>query len=93
VVDLKGAEDVCDDPDEAEGLLSVDGLVEIALFPDDVSELVSGQLQSVAVGEGLPISPLFDCFDLDFIGSVLFDPLFLSTPISRGFPLLGRSKL
>ena len=52
-----------------------------------------GVLDCGAVGEGIPISPLFDGLDIDFIGSVLFDPLFLSTPISGGFPFLGRSKL
>jgi len=52
-----------------------------------------GVLACGVVDEGLPISPFFDGFDLDFIGSVPFNPLFLSTPISRGFPLLGRSKL
>ena len=52
-----------------------------------------GVLVCGAVGEGLPIWPLFYSFDLDFIGSVRFDPLFLSTPISMGFPLLGRRKL
>ncbi len=50
MMDLEAVEDVCDDPDEPEGLSSADGLVEAVLFPDDVSELVSGQFQCVATG-------------------------------------------
>lgn len=75
--------------------VAVDWSPSVSLWPLGGVFVVEGGgvLACGAVGEGLPISPLFDGFDLDFIGSALFDPLFLSTPISRGFPLLGRSKL
>ena len=38
-----------------------------------------------AVGEGLPISPLFDGFDLDFIDSVLLILCFFPLPFQGVF--------
>ena len=44
-----------------------------------------GVLACGAVGEGLPISPLFDGFDLDFIDSVLLILCFFPLPFQGVF--------